>query len=335
MISVGIIGGSGYTGKKLYQICSRHSEVKNIKVYGKATAGESLYSRFPELNSITSNGEIVSMEEISEEHDIYFTALPHGESLKYIPSLVHRGKKIIDLGGDFRFDDSRQYSEWYGITHNSPGLLKRKSYGLADVQNDFNTNLISNPGCYPTSVLLSLLPLQDYSNEIISISSVCYSGTSGAGKAPKQELLLSEMHSNVAAYNVNNHRHQPEIEQELKKTKINSPYSFTTHLLPIPVGIYSTSAVHLSSSIDEKELEQTYNNFYKNKFFVRLRNVPPNLKWVINTNFCDINVSAAGKIIVITSAIDNLIKGAAGQAVQNMNKLFGYEETTGLEAGYV
>lgn len=331
MISIGIIGGTGYTGKKLLEICSKHKSINSIKVYGNSSAGNNLYSLFPELTKIIIDEKINSIDKISDEHDFYFTALPHGEALKYVPQLIQMNKKVIDLGGDYRFDDPDVYSMWYGISHSSSELLKQKTYGLADYCNGYNgTVLISNPGCYPTSVLLSLLPLEKFGDEMVSISTVSYSGTSGAGKSAKPELLLSEMHSNVAAYNVNKHRHQPEIEQELKKSGINSPFSFTTHLLPIPVGIYSTSVVHLSSKIDEKEILNSFNDAYENKFFIRLREVPPNLKWVIGTNFCDINVSVSQKTIVITSAIDNLIKGASGQAVQNMNKLYGIDETTGL-----
>lgn len=333
MISVGIIGGSGYTGKKLIHFCTQHSFVENFEVYGFSKAGETLYNLFPDLVNISVDKIINSIEDISAEHDLYFVALPHGEALKYVPKLIENGKKVIDLGGDYRLDSENLYSEWYKKEHTSAELLNNKTYGLADYygMSDYNSNLIANPGCYPTSILLALMPLTKYySHEILSVSSVSYSGTSGAGKSANQDLLLSEMDGNVKAYNVNAHRHQPEIMQELKKNGFNSPFSFTTHLLPAAVGIYSTSVVHLINNLDEKEINSLYEVVYKESPFVRLRNSPPELKWVAGTNFCDINISIKGNCAVITSTIDNLIKGASGQAIQNMNKIYGWEESAGL-----
>ena len=333
MISVGIIGGSGYTGKKLVQFCSHHLFVENFEVYGFSKAGDSLYDLFPDLVNAITNKVINSIENLSYEHDLYFIALPHGEALKFVPQLIENGKKVIDLGGDYRLDNVNQYFEWYKKEHSSAELLNNKTYGLADFYSasGYNSNLIANPGCYPTSILLALLPLvKYYSNEISSVSCVSYSGTSGAGKAANQELMLSEMDGNVRAYNVNAHRHQPEILQELQKNGFKSPFSFTTHLLPVSVGIYSTTVVHLVNELDENEIVSLYNVIYKDSPFVRLRNAPPELKWVSGTNFCDINVSIKGNCAVITSTIDNLIKGAAGQAIQNMNKIFGWEASAGL-----
>lgn len=333
MISVGIIGGSGYTGKKLVQFCSQHLFVDNFEVYGFTKAGETLYGLFPELMNAVSNKVVNSIEDLSYEHDLYFIALPHGEALKFVPQLIENVKKVIDLGGDYRLNNEALYFEWYKKEHTSAELLINKTYGLADFYNssDYNSNLIANPGCYPTSILLALLPFAKYySNEILSVSSVSYSGTSGAGKSANQDLLLSEMDGNVKAYNVNSHRHQPEILQELKKNGFKSPFSFTTHLLPAAVGIYSTTVVHLVNELNENEITSLYSVVYKDSHFVRLRNTPPELKWVTGTNFCDINISIKGNCAVITSAIDNLIKGAAGQAIQNMNKIFGWDETAGI-----
>lgn len=333
MISVGIIGGSGYTGKKLVQFCSQHSFVENIEIYGFTKAGMSLYSLFPDLVNVTENKLINSIEDLSYSHDLYFVALPHGESLKYVPQLIESGKKVIDLGGDYRLDDHEIYKEWYKNEHTSTSLLNDKKYGLADFYNlsEYNSNLTANPGCFPTSILLGLLPFTKYyADKILTVSSVSYSGTSGAGKSANKDFLLSEMDGNVKAYNVNGHRHQPEIMQELKKQGLKAPYSFTTHLLPISVGIYSTTVVHLENQIDENEIESLYKVIYKDTPFVRMRNTPPELKWVAGTNFCDINISIKGNTAVITSAIDNLIKGASGQAVQNMNKIYELEVSAGL-----
>jgi N-acetyl-gamma-glutamyl-phosphate reductase len=335
MISVGILGGSGYTGKKLLQFCNCHPFVNDYKVYGLKTAGTLLSDIFPELTGQIIDSKVESIENISNSHDLFFVALPHGEALKYVPDIIKNGKKVIDLGGDYRLDTKEEYEKWYGITHTSSGLLNQKLYGLADYYGTqySNINLIANPGCYPTATLLGLLPFTaGFGDEIISASTIAYSGTSGAGKTPKQELLMSEMDGDVSAYNVNNHRHQPEIVQALKKLGFNSPFSFTTHLLPAAVGIYATTSVHLKSNVDELSVKQYYKSFYENSQFVRLRDVPPHMSWVVNSNYCDINISIKEKVMIITSTIDNLIKGASGQAVQNMNKLYGMEEGLGIKS---
>jgi len=333
MISVGIIGGTGYTGKYLLEFIKEHNKIDNYTLYAKKSAGSRLFDVFPELVGIVEDQTIQSVDNLSYEHDLFFVSLPHGESLKYVPAILNKGIKVIDLGGDFRLDTKELYKEWYKFEHTSVNLLSEKIYGLADVQSEkiSGTNFIANPGCYPTSIQLALIPLvEKYSDDILSISSVSYSGTSGAGKSAKTELLLSELDGNAKAYNVNKHRHQPEIEQELKKYGMKSPFAFTTHLLPIARGIYSTSTIHMYSEVSEDEIKEYYLNKYADSKFVRMRNVPPEIKWVVNTNFCDINISAKGKTVVITSTIDNLIKGASGQAVQNMNIMFGWDETLGI-----
>ncbi len=333
MISVGIIGGTGYTGKYLLEFIKQHQKISDYSIYANSSAGSKLLDIFPELMGVVDNRMIQSVNNLSFEHDLYFVSLPHGESLKYVPIILEKGIKVIDLGGDYRLDSKELYSEWYGFDHNSSSLLSEKVYGLADIENKkiLNSNFIANPGCYPTSVQLGLIPLiKNFADEIISIGTVSYSGASGAGKKAKTELLLSELDGNVKAYNVNKHRHQPEIEQELTKYGMKSPYAFTTHLLPIARGIYSTSTVHLNYEVSEEEITKIYFEEYSNSKFVRMRNTPPELKWVINTNFCDINISAKDKTVIITSTIDNLIKGASGQAIQNMNKMYGWDETLGL-----
>ncbi len=332
MISVGIIGGSGYTGRKLVEYCNIHPEISDYTVYGHNSSGKHLSDLFPEFDNIIQNNEISSIDLLGE-HDLYFIALPHGEALNFVPQLISAGKKVIDIGGDYRLDSKEEYELWYGKKHTSPDLLKSKVYGLADYQRqDYSTtNLIANPGCYPTATLLGLLPFIDsFSEEILTVSTVAYSGTSGAGKNPKQELMLSEMDGNVSAYNLNNHRHQPEIIQMMNIFGFDSPYSFSTHLLPIAVGIYATTSIHLNRAVSQEDILRKYKSFYSESPFVRLRNIPPQLKWVVGTNFCDINISIKDKILIITSAIDNLIKGASGQAIQNMNLLLGLDETMGL-----
>ncbi len=333
MISVGVIGATGYTGKYLIEFLHKHNFVESFSVYANRSSGKYLNELFPEFEGIIESKKIKSALNLSDNHDIYFLALPHGESIKFVPQLIRKNKKVIDLGGDFRLDDKDLYPLWYGFEHSSTKLLSKKTYGLADINRIGMqiSNLVANPGCYPTSVLLGLIPLVGSFSEFINETSiVSYSGTSGAGRTAKEELLLSEMEGNVKAYNVNKHRHKPEIEQELIKYGFSSHLAFTTHLLPVARGIYTTITVHLSEAIPEKEITKVYLKEYSTSNFVRLRNKPPELRWVVNTNFCDINISVNENTVIITSAIDNLIKGAAGQAIQNMNKMFGWDETLSL-----
>ncbi|MDP4115509.1 MAG: N-acetyl-gamma-glutamyl-phosphate reductase [Bacteroidota bacterium] len=335
MLSVGLLGGTGYTGKKLIQFCHQHPYISSFEVYANSTAEESLWNLFPDLADTVENIKIKSINDISLEHDVYFVTLPHGHSLKYTPLLIDNGKTVIDLGGDYRLDFEELYRQWYNLEHTSVYLLNSKVYGLADflpAEKYKDTQLIANPGCYPTAVLLALLPFaENFSENILSVSTVAYSGTSGAGKAPRQDLMISEMSGNVKAYSVNKHRHEPEILQMLYSHKFCAPFSFTAHLLPVAAGIYATTSIHLRESIDVEDVLSVYKKAYDAKPFVRLRKAPPELKWVIDTNFCDIFIAVEEKKVIVISAIDNLVKGAAGQAIQNMNILYGWDETTGLK----
>lgn len=332
-IRIGILGGAGYTGRKLLKYCKNHPYIKSVEIFGNTTSGSSIYDVFPEYVKEEDNFIIKSINELKYEEDAYFLALPHGESLKYVPEIIKKGKKAIDLGGDYRLDDPALYEEWYNYSHTSAALLKKKIYGLADYDRDCykNVNLIANPGCYPTAALLSILPIVKlYGKEIANASVCAYSGTSGAGKSPKPHLLMSEMYGNAKAYNVNQHRHEPEILQRLIKEGFSGKFAFTTHLLPVDVGIYSTATIFLTCEVSQSKLDLAYAEKYENSKFVRLRNQPPDLKWTVNNNYCDINISAKGNKIIATSAIDNLIKGASGQAMQNFNIMFGFSEELGI-----
>ena len=272
MISIGIIGGTGYTGKELVKYCLSHPLVKNFQIYANSSAGENLFSIFPDLIGYTENLVVESIDNISLDHDLYFIALPHGEALKYVPELISNNKYVIDLGGDYRLDFEELYIQWYKYTHTSPYLLKSKVYGLADYPstNYEKAQLIANPGCYPTATLLSLLPLlPSQADNILSVSCVAYSGTSGAGKSPKPDLLLSEMDGNVKAYNVNQHRHEPEILQQLFKNGFHSPFSFTTHLLPVSKGIYVTLSIHLNENVNQEEIGKLYKTTYAMMILMR------------------------------------------------------------------
>ena len=302
-----------------------------MHIYAKDSAGKNLTDLFPEFEGSIKNLQIKSVRELSYDHDLYFVSLPHGKSLDVIPSLIENDKKVIDLGGDFRLNDIKLYEEWYKINHDYKYLLDQKHYGLADIYTNIDSNLIANPGCYPTAALLSLLPLTCSFNEMVeSISISAYSGSSGAGKSPKQHLLLSELYSNVQAYNVGTHRHEPEIKQQLAQCDYDGNFTFVTHLLPIDTGIYSTSVINLKDEIHTDDINHAYFENYYDKEFIRLRDVPPQLKWVVGSNYCDINITVKNSTVIITTAIDNLIKGASGQAVQNMNLLYGWNESTGI-----
>jgi len=333
MISVGIIGGTGYTGKHLILYCDKHPLIQDYKIYSKNSFNKNITEIFPELLNSIEDNFVNSIDDLTYEHDLYFVALPHGESLKVIPELYLRGKKIIDLGGDFRLDSADLYSKWYNYDHDKPELLKEKIYGLADISSDIyaNSRLVANPGCYPTAVLLSILPLfEEFSKSIRTINTSAYSGTSGAGKSPKADLLLSEMYGNVKAYNVNSHKHEPEIIQYISKKNFSGNFSFVTHLVPISQGIFSTSFLNFDHEVSYARVSELYQEFYKDSPFVRLRKTSPEISWVVNSNYCDITFSVKDNVIIITSAIDNLIKGASGQAMQNLNKLFGFDQTLGI-----
>ena len=230
MHSIGIIGGTGYAGEKLIQCLAQHPFTTEFRVYAKSNAGEKSHDISSRLDGLADNLQIESIDNISLEHDLYFIDLPPAKALQYVPKLIGNGKFVVDIGGDYRLDFEELYMQWYKFTHTSPHLLKDKVYGLADhpSTNYDNVKLIANPGCYPTAVLLSLLPLlPDFADKIISVSCAAFSGTSGAGNAVSADLLLPGMYGNVKVYNVNNHRHEPEILQQLYKNGFHSPFSFT------------------------------------------------------------------------------------------------------------
>jgi N-acetyl-gamma-glutamyl-phosphate reductase len=333
MISIAIIGGTGYTGKYIVKFINEHPNVSEFSIYANKSAGQTLHDVFPDLVSEVENQIVKNVEDLDLSHDVYFFALPHGESFKYVPKLIEAEKKVIDLGADFRLDSSELFLNTYKLEHTSPNLLKSKIYGLSEIANNYeSTNLIANPGCYPTAALLSSIPLVKYFDEnIVSVSTVSYSGISGAGKKASTDLLFAENYNSVKAYNVGTHRHEIEITQELKKYSANVDYSLTTHLLPVFSGIYSTTIIHLNQMISQDKVDEVYNKEYYGKTFIRLRKTPPELKWVIGTNYCDINAKASNNNIIVTAAIDNLIKGASGQAVQNMNKILGWNESLGIK----
>ena len=326
-----------------------HQKVELVHLISSSYVGKSIAEVFPEfLNKLDKKLIKLDLELISQDSDLVFTALPHTVSMDVVPELLKKGVKVVDLSADYRIKDSAVYKEWHKKEHNqiSKGVLSEAIYGLPEIYLDKikDALLVANPGCYPTSVILGIAPLLKYhfvEPEGIIIDSK--SGTSGAGKKLSLGLHFPECNENFKAYKVVRHNHIPEVEQELsfiyfgvdnKELTKGIKVSFTPHLLPINRGILSTCYLSLKGSKKEEEVLEIYQKYYHKAPFVRIFEPPnlPEIKFVAGTNYCDIGFSIderVGKIKVI-SVIDNLLKGAAGQAVQNMNIMSGFPETCGL-----
>ncbi|MCX7875164.1 MAG: N-acetyl-gamma-glutamyl-phosphate reductase [Melioribacteraceae bacterium] len=336
MIKIAIIGASGYSGEELIKILLNHPHAEIKKLYGFSSAGLNISNVHKSLKGIID----LTVESFDEndlnEIDLVFIALPSGESMNIVPKIFNKGIKIIDLGGDFRLKNLNEFEKYYKHHHTAINLLEKSVYGLSEwnESNISKAKIVANPGCYPTSIQLALLPL--LKNKIINenfISITSYSGTSGAGKSVSQSMIFSEVNESVKAYKISTHQHIPEIKQYLKFFSNSEPdFSFIPHLLPATRGIYTTISAKINSDYDIKVIDDVYENEYSEKPFVRLyKHDIPELKDVIHTNFCDISWNLdENKNLILISAIDNLIKGAAGQAVQNMNIMFGLNQITGL-----
>ncbi len=338
MLRCGIVGLSGYTGKEVFSLLLNHSQVRITYVAAQNTTGP-VSTIWPEfLNRTTLNCEQFSIKETIKKCDVVFLALPHTESMKVAGPLLKAGLKVIDLSADYRLKNVKTYETWYNHKHTDSKNITKAIYGLPELYRTKikKAQLVANPGCYPTAAVLGLAPLLATSSaSVLSIIIDAKSGVSGAGRKASIGLLHSEVTNNFKAYKVLSHQHAPEIDQTLtaiagKAIKVN----FVAHLLPIDRGILDTIYVQLSKPITESQLHMIYSKFYKIEPFVRLHALgsQPEIKNVAYTNFCDLGlaVSPDKKTIVITSAIDNLVKGAAGQAVQNMNIMCGFNETEGL-----
>ena len=339
MLKVGIYGGSGYTGQELLRLLIRHPEAEVIVTTSRRYKGMPVSDIYPTFEGLT---DLVftdaAPEEIIGKADIVFSALPHGEAMNVVPNFIKGGQKVIDLSADYRLNDLSRYERTYH-KHSSPDLLKEAVYGLPEIhRNDIQkADLIANPGCYPTSVILGLAPalrakLLDEESIIVDSKS----GVSGAGREPKTGSLFCEANEGFKAYSVLKHRHSPEMEQELSHIAGSDiRIAFVPHLLPVNRGILSTIYATMHKDISTPDLIDIYQEFYRDEYFVRVykEGVYPNISSVKGTNYCDIGlmVDKRTKRIVIISAIDNLIKGAAGQAIQNMNIMAGLRENLGLE----
>ncbi len=336
MIKAGIIGASGYSGAELLRLLANRSDVSVRAVVANTSAGkkvEDLYPRFRNVSGLT----YIPLDQLSDNGlDVLFFALPSGEAMHLIPQRLGNGTRLIDLGGDFRLTDETMYESYYGHAHSSPSLLGGIVYGLPELfsREIAGSKFISNPGCYPTSVILALYPvLKDGVVEPEGIVINSLSGVSGAGRKASVDLSFSEVNENVRAYKVTNHQHIPEIRSVLARATGHTPaFSFVPHLIPITRGIYTTIHCTLAGKTSAAEIYELYQEHYRNAPFVRLTERIPQIQSVVFTNYCDIHVSVQPETnqLILISVIDNLVKGAAGQAIQNMNLMFGLDETTGL-----
>lgn len=340
MYKVAVIGATGYVGTEIVRLLTQHSKVEISAVVSKSFAGLSFSNVYPSLSNLFDMTLLdMELDALCEKADIFITALPHDASRDIIPQLIKRGKRVIDHSAAFRFRDKNVYETWYKTKHGMDDLLDKAVYGLPEIYRDKISNavLVANPGCYPTCTILAIAPL--IQNKLVHLNDITVnaaSGVSGAGR--KSDLLYSfcEIDENFKAYGVTNHRHTPEIEQELSAiSNQNVIISFTPHLVPMKRGMLCTSYLKLKENIWTSEnLYELYREHYKNEFFVRVLKpgTLPETKNVAGSNFVDISVNYDKRTnkTVIISALDNLIKGAAGQAIQCLNLMLGIDETTGL-----
>lgn len=330
MIDVGIIGASGYTGGELLRFLKNHGSVNTITATSRQYKGINVSKVHPHLRGTKLKFRDVSPEKI--DADVVFTATPHGASMDIVPSLIERDIKVVDLSGDYRFDDVAIYEKWYNLKHSAP---LNAVYGLPEIYKDKikDANLVANPGCFPTGAILSSLPLaKEKLVETIIIDSK--TGVSGAGITPTEVTHYPNCSDNVIPYAITNHRHMPEIQQEVAKAG-DVKVSFTPHLVPVIRGILTTVHTFLKEDVTSDYVKEVYDGFYESKPFVRILDLDeiPRLSAVRGSNYCDIGcfqIDQNGRIVVI-SAIDNLVKGASGQAIQNMNIMFGFDEKEALD----
>lgn len=339
MIKASILGSTGYAGIELIRLLHAHPKVKIQHMISQTYNGKALSEVYPNFLNV-SDDICVDREpaEIAEQSDIVFVSLPHGVSAETVKKLRHGKCRVIDLSGDFRYKSVSTYEKWYNVKHPYPEMLNESIYGLPELYSEQikTANLVANPGCYTTCSILGLAPL--VSRKIIDPDSIIIdakSGASGAGRSISQNMHFCEVHENIKAYGVTTHRHTSEIEQELcflsgKEICL----SFTPHLLPIKRGILCTMYANLKGSVSHNYIYDMYSDFYRDKPFIHIfkEGLLPEVKFVNGSNRCHIGFAVDRRLnrIVIVSAIDNLIKGAGGQAIQNMNIMFGLDETTAL-----
>ena len=338
---VGVIGASGYTGAELMRLLSSHPRASLTVVTAERAAGQRIGELYPQLTALRQlKFSPLHVRRVAATCEVVFVALPPGKSVVVVNQLVRHGCRVIDVGADFRLHDARLYPRWYNWRHRYPRLLKQAVYGLPEFYREkiASARLVANPGCYPTAILLGLAPLLKLSvvqrNAPLVVDAK--SGLSGAGRSSTMAFQLSEAQESLNAYQIGTHRHTPEIEQELAALcGHRQAITFAPHLVPMSRGLLATLYVPLRRPMPLAELQRIYRTAYAKAPFVVVRKTgAANPKHVRGTNFCEVSLASVSRTrhAVITSAIDNLGKGAAGQAVQNLNLMMGWPETIGLEA---
>ena len=334
MIDVGIIGGSGYTGGELLRLLANHPQVKVVAVTSRKLSGKPVSSVHPHLKGIYSlNFEALDAKEAAGRCDIVFTAVPHGTAMDWVPQLLDQGTKVIDLSSDYRLPQD-VFEKTYATKHRAP---RDAVFGLTELHPEVSrAKLVGNPGCYPTGATLAVAPLAN-SGLVERVIFDSKSGISGAGIEPTEISHYPNMSQNVIPYKLTTHRHVPEIKQELARLSPGIRVNFTPHVIPSVRGILTTAHVFardgaLETLQDKAKIAEIYREFYKNAPFVRMADSVPRLSSVRGSNFCDISFEPeiGSDRLVVISAIDNLVKGASGQAIQNMNLMAGMDERTGL-----
>ncbi len=339
MVKVGIINVTGYSGMELARILSRHPDVRIASVTGRSMAGKKLSDVLPHLNGL----DMTITEEVTGSVDVVFSALPHQASAQKIAPLLAQGVKAVDISADFRLKSVEEYKEWYHADHPCPERLEEAVYGLPELNRTeiAPASLVANPGCYPTASILALAPAVKAGILEPDIIIDAKSGVSGAGQKAELGYLYSEVNENFKAYSVEGHRHMPEIRQGLQALSKTSQISLTfmPHLVPMTRGILATCYVRLKPGAVGKgdkareDIRELYTSFYKNERFVQVASTPPGTKQTLGANTCVVypTLDPRTNRLIVISCIDNLVKGAAGQAVQNMNLMFGLEESAGLQ----
>jgi N-acetyl-gamma-glutamyl-phosphate reductase len=332
-MKVGIINVTGYTGVELARLLFQHPQVELASVTGRSAAGQKLGEVFPHLAGID-----LTIEAELGDVELVFSAMPHKESAKEVLPLLEQGTKVVDISADFRLKDASEYERWYSFSHPAPKLLGEAVYGLPELYRTkiASAKLVANPGCYPTGAILALAPAVKAKVIEPDIVVDSKSGVSGAGRTLNLSTHFSEANEDAAAYALEGHRHLPEIVQELKQLcpELSPSVTFVPHVIPMTRGILTTCYAPLASGKNEKQIKELYLDFYKNEPFVRVVDSPPHTKHTSGNNLCLVYPTIdhrTGRLVVI-SCIDNLIKGAGGQAIQNMNLMLGLPETAGLQA---
>lgn len=343
MKKIAVVGATGYTGQELIRILVQHPNVKVHNAVSSSNSGKSYASVYPGLSKLADfTCSADDIDTLCSQVDLIFLALPHGLAAKMVSKDVLEKCAIVDLGADFRLKNAGDYDEWYDFTHPNPQLLDCSTYGLPELNREKlkSAKLIANPGCYATCSILSLAPLLkagliDESTVIVDAKS----GVSGAGRSLSLGVHFDECNESIKAYKLGSHRHTPEIEQALNPyAKDSLAISFTPHLVPMNRGILCTTYGSLKKKVTDKDLFNLYREFYEDEQFIRIFDPQsgdykyPETRWVKGSNYCDIGLSVDKRTnrAIVVGALDNLVKGAAGQAVQNMNIHFGWQESTGL-----